>query len=106
MVKETKLYDQLGCKPEATQDEIKKAYRWVVPVAYRRLRRKQKACRYCGRQDSQLEFVLPLTILTCFRCRLGACPYIRKIVMLTILSQQESRTEMAPRQEQGQPASR
>ncbi|KAK6200556.1 Ubiquitin-conjugating enzyme subunit [Pestalotiopsis sp. IQ-011] len=27
MVKETKLYDQLGCKPEATQDEIKKAYR-------------------------------------------------------------------------------
>ncbi|KAK5630949.1 hypothetical protein RRF57_006664 [Xylaria bambusicola] len=27
MVKETKLYDQLGIKPDATQDEIKKAYR-------------------------------------------------------------------------------
>jgi len=27
MVKETKLYDQLAIKPEATQDEIKKAYR-------------------------------------------------------------------------------
>lgn len=27
MVKETKLYDQLGVKPDATQDEIKKGYR-------------------------------------------------------------------------------
>jgi len=27
MVKETKLYDQLGIKPDANQDEIKKAYR-------------------------------------------------------------------------------
>lgn len=27
MVKETKLYDQLGIKPDATQDEIKKGYR-------------------------------------------------------------------------------
>lgn len=27
MVKETKLYDELGIKPDATQDEIKKAYR-------------------------------------------------------------------------------
>jgi hypothetical protein len=27
MVKETKLYDQLGIKPNATQDEIKKGYR-------------------------------------------------------------------------------
>jgi DnaJ family protein B protein 4 len=27
MVAETKLYDALGIKPDATQDEIKKAYR-------------------------------------------------------------------------------
>jgi DnaJ family protein B protein 4 len=27
MVAESKLYDSLGVKPEATQDEIKKAYR-------------------------------------------------------------------------------
>ncbi|KFY51412.1 hypothetical protein V496_08842, partial [Pseudogymnoascus sp. VKM F-4515 (FW-2607)] len=27
MVAETKLYSALGIKPEATQDEIKKAYR-------------------------------------------------------------------------------
>jgi len=27
MVKETKLYDQLGIKPNATTDEIKKGYR-------------------------------------------------------------------------------
>jgi curved DNA-binding protein CbpA len=27
MVKETKLYDQLGVKPNATQDDIKKGYR-------------------------------------------------------------------------------
>jgi len=27
MVKETKLYDQLSISPNATQDEIKKAYR-------------------------------------------------------------------------------
>jgi len=27
MVAETKLYDQLGIKPDATQDDIKKAYR-------------------------------------------------------------------------------
>jgi hypothetical protein len=29
MVAETKLYSALGIKPEATQDEIKKAYRYV-----------------------------------------------------------------------------
>lgn len=29
MVKEAKLYDTLGVKPEATQDEIKKGYRYV-----------------------------------------------------------------------------
>lgn len=29
MVKETKLYDSLSIRPEATQDEIKKAYRYV-----------------------------------------------------------------------------
>jgi DnaJ family protein B protein 4 len=29
MVKETKLYDALGVKPDATQDEIKKGYRYV-----------------------------------------------------------------------------
>jgi hypothetical protein len=29
MVKETKLYDQLNISPSATQDEIKKAYRYV-----------------------------------------------------------------------------
>lgn len=29
MVKETKLYDSLNIKPEATQDEIKKGYRYV-----------------------------------------------------------------------------
>jgi DnaJ-class molecular chaperone len=29
MVKETKLYDSLGVKPTATQDEIKKGYRYV-----------------------------------------------------------------------------
>ena len=29
MVAELKLYDQLGVKPEATQDEIKKAYKSV-----------------------------------------------------------------------------
>lgn len=31
MVAETKLYTALSIKPEATQDEIKKAYRYVVP---------------------------------------------------------------------------
>lgn len=30
MVKESKLYDSLSIKPEATQDEIKKAYRYVL----------------------------------------------------------------------------
>jgi hypothetical protein len=29
MVKETKLYDQLNISPTATQDEIKKAYRYA-----------------------------------------------------------------------------
>lgn len=29
MVAETKLYDSLGIKPDASQDEIKKAYRYV-----------------------------------------------------------------------------
>lgn len=29
MVAETKLYSSLGIQPEATQDEIKKAYRYV-----------------------------------------------------------------------------
>ena len=29
MVKETKLYDSLNIKPESTQDEIKKGYRYV-----------------------------------------------------------------------------
>jgi len=29
MVKETKLYDQLGISPAATQDEIKKGYRYA-----------------------------------------------------------------------------
>lgn len=30
MVKETKLYDTLSIKPEASQDEIKKGYRYVL----------------------------------------------------------------------------
>jgi hypothetical protein len=30
MVKETKLYDLLNISPNATQDEIKKAYRYVL----------------------------------------------------------------------------
>ena len=34
MVAETKLYTALSIKPEATQDEIKKAYRYVVPRHY------------------------------------------------------------------------
>jgi DnaJ-class molecular chaperone len=29
MVQETKLYDSLSIKPDASQDEIKKAYRYV-----------------------------------------------------------------------------
>lgn len=29
MAKETKLYESLGVKPDATQDEIKKGYRYV-----------------------------------------------------------------------------
>lgn len=29
MVRETKLYDALNVKPEATQEEIKKGYRYV-----------------------------------------------------------------------------
>lgn len=33
MVKETKLYDTLSVKPEATQDEIKKGYRYVELLA-------------------------------------------------------------------------
>lgn len=31
MVKETKLYDLLNVKPNATQDEIKKGYRYAPP---------------------------------------------------------------------------
>ena len=34
MVAETKLYTALSIKPEATQDEIKKAYRYVLPRDY------------------------------------------------------------------------
>lgn len=31
MVKETKLYDALAIQPTATQEEIKKGYRYVPP---------------------------------------------------------------------------
>jgi hypothetical protein len=30
MVQENKLYDSLGIKPDASQDDIKKAYRYVL----------------------------------------------------------------------------
>lgn len=30
MIKETKLYDTLNVKPEASQDEIKKGYRYAA----------------------------------------------------------------------------
>jgi len=32
MVAETKLYDALGIRPDASQDEIKKAYKCVFPI--------------------------------------------------------------------------
>ena len=35
MVAETKLYDALSIKPEATQDEIKKAYRFANSVHHK-----------------------------------------------------------------------
>jgi DnaJ family protein B protein 4 len=54
MVKETKLYDQLNISPTATQDEIKKAYRYVrCPLLFsaclsRQLPEKRRECHQTG----------------------------------------------------------
>ncbi|KAI9721484.1 MAG: hypothetical protein M1812_002246 [Candelaria pacifica] len=55
MVAETKLYDALGIKPDANQDEIKKAYRKEISQAYELLSDPEKRKVY---DQYGLEFLL------------------------------------------------